>query len=149
MAATDARNDPYRGFNFTANFGDDTSAGFTEITGLTVEGDAADYREGLDKANSVRKLMGLRKFANIQLKRGYTKNNRFWQWYANVLQGVPDRRDGVITLMDESRRPVLRWVVKAAWINKIETSAFKANASEVMLETVELVHEGVVMEAVG
>lgn len=149
MAATDARNDPYRSFNFTANFGDDTSAGFTEISGLTVEGDAVDYREGVDKANAMRKLIGLRKYANIQLKRGYTKNNKFWLWFSNIQQGVQDRRDGVITLMDESRRPVLRWVVKAAWINKIETGGFKSNASEVLLETVELVHEGVVMEPVG
>jgi phage tail-like protein len=51
--------------------------------------------------------------------------------------------------MDEQRRAVLRWRVKAAWLNKLETGGFKASASEVLIETAELVHEGLQMEAVG
>src|SRR4051794_29924163 len=106
MAATAARNAPYRGFNFEVDFGDQTIAGFSEVTGLNTDGDAADYREGIDKVNSVRKLMGLRKYSNVQLKRGYTKNDRLWRWYTNIANGALDRRDGTITLMDEQRRPV-------------------------------------------
>ena len=148
MAATDDRNDPYRSFNFEVDFGDQTIAGFTEVTGLNADGDAADYREGTDKVNSVRKLLGLRKYTNIQLKRGFTKNDRLWQWYASAANGRNDRRDGTITLLDEQRRAVLRWRVRGAWVNKIETGGFKANASEVLIETVELVHEGVTLEPV-
>lgn len=148
MAATDDRNDPYRSFNFEVDFGDQTIAGFTEVTGLNADGDVADYREGTDKVNSVRKLLGLRKYTNIQLKRGFTKNDRLWQWYASTANGRNDRRDGTITLLDEQRRAVLRWRVRAAWVNKIETGGFKANASEVLIETVELVHEGVTLEPV-
>lgn len=149
MAATDNRNDPLRSFNFLVNFGDETIAGFSEVTGLTVDGDATDYREGTDKVNSVRKLVGLRKYTNIQLKRGYTRNDKLWRWFADTANGKDNRRDGIITLLDEERRPVLRWRVKSAWVNKLETGGFKASASEVLIETVELVHEGVLMEAVG
>ena len=42
-------------------------------SGLTAEGDAVDYREGTDAQHNVRKLVGLRKFSNITLKRGYTQ----------------------------------------------------------------------------
>ncbi len=149
MAATDARNDPYRAFNFEVNFGDDTIAGFSEVSGLVAEGDPADYREGRDKWNHVRRLIGLRKFPNLQLKRGYTKNNKFWLWYANIANGRPDRRDGIITLLDEGHRPVLRWHVRAAWVNKIEGPSLKASGSEVAIESVELCHEGITFEPVG
>lgn len=149
MPVIDDRNDPFRSFNFVVNFGDDTIAGFTEVTGLTVDGDATDYREGTDKFNNVRKLLGLRKYTNIQMKRGYTRNDKMWRWFAATASGKNDRRDGLITLQDEQHRPVLRWRVKAAWLNKLETGGFKANASEVLIETVELVHEGVQMEAAG
>ena len=149
MAATDNRNDPFRSFNFVIDFGDDTIAGFIEVSGLTVDGDATDYREGTDKFNNMRKLPGLRKYTNILLKRGYTRNDKMWRWFAATASGRNDRRDGIITLQDEQHRPVLRWRVKAAWLNKLETGGFKANASEVLIETVELVHEGLLMEAVG
>jgi phage tail-like protein len=146
MAATDARNDPYRGFNFVVDFGDQTIAAFSEVSGLTAEGDSVDYREGTDKANNVRKLVGLRKFANITLKRGYTRNNKLWLWYANIANGTQDRRDGTITLLDEARTAVLRWRLRAAWVNKIEGPALKASGNDVALESVELCHEGLSIE---
>jgi phage tail-like protein len=149
MAATDARNDPYRGFNFEVDFGDQTIAAFSEVSGLTAEGDAVDYREGTDKVNHVRKLVGLRKFAMIVLKRGYTRNDRLWRWYAAIADGTPDRRDGTITLLDEARTPVLRWRVRAAWVNKIEGPSLKASGNEVAIESVELCHEGLSIELAG
>jgi phage tail-like protein len=146
MAATDARNDPYRGFNFVVDFGDQTIAAFSEASGLTAEGDSVDYREGTDKQNHVRKLVGLRKFANITLKRGYTRNDKLWAWYTNIANGTPDRRDGTITLMDEGHTAVLRWRISAAWVNKIEGPSLKASGNEVALESIELCHEGLSME---
>jgi phage tail-like protein len=146
MAATDARNDPYRGFNFVVDFGDQTIAAFTEVSGLTGDGDGVDYREGTDKANNVRKLVGLRKFPNVTLKRGYTRNNKLWLWYANIANGVADRRDGTITLLDEARTAVLRWKISAAWVNNIKGPDFKAAANDVALESVELCHEGLSLE---
>ncbi len=149
MAATDARNDPYRGFNFEVSFGESAAAGFSAVSGLTAEGDVAEYREGSDRSNSVRKLPGLRKFANVQLKRGVTRDDKLWRWYAGTANGKSDRREVTITLLDEQRRPVLRWLLRAAWVNKIESGGLKASASEILIETVELVHEGVSIEPVG
>jgi phage tail-like protein len=146
MAATDARNDPYRGFNFVVDFGDQTIAAFSEASGLTAEGDSVDYREGNFPENHVRKLVGLRKFSNITLKRGYTRNDKLWQWYANIAAGTADRRDGMIILQDEAHNPVLRWRIRAAWVNKIEGPSLKASGNEVALESVELCHEGLSIE---
>jgi phage tail-like protein len=146
MPATDARNDPYRGFNFEVDFGDQTIAAFTEVSGLTDDGDAVDYREGTDKVNHVRKLTGLRKFPQVVLKRGYTKNNKLWQWVAAIAGGTPDRRNGTIVLLDEARQPVLRWRIRAAWPVKIEGPMLKASGNEVAVESVELAHEGLTLE---
>jgi phage tail-like protein len=146
MATTDDRHDPFRAFNFIVDFGDQTIAGFNEVSGLTGDGDAVDYREGTDKANNVRKLVGLRKFPNITLKRGYTRNNKLWLWYVNIANGTPDRRDGTITLLDEARTAVLRWRISAAWVNNIKGPDMKAAGNDVALESVELCHEGLSLE---
>ena len=85
--ATGVRNDPYRGFNFRVEIDGVTLASFSEVTGLTADGDAVPYREGADKVNSVRQLVGLRKNDKITLKRGFTQNMEFWNWYAAIAAG--------------------------------------------------------------
>lgn len=144
--ATDARNDPYRGFNFVIEIDNVARGGFAEAGGLTAEGDSVDYREGTDLQSNVRKLPGLRKYTNITLKRGYTQDKTLWQWYTNIANGVDDRRNVTLVLLNERREAVLRWHAENAWINKIEGPALKAASNDVSMESVELVHEGLTLE---
>lgn len=144
--ATDQRNDPYRAFNFRVDIDGTSVAAFSEVSGLSAEGDPVEYREGTDVPLTVRKLVGLRKYTNITLKRGYVQNDTFWKWYQNIANGVPDRRNGTITLMDEARKEVMRWNFENAWINKVEGPSFNASGNEVAIESVELCHEGLTLE---
>ncbi len=143
---TGVRVDPFRAFNFRIEIDGLAVGSFSECSGLSSDGDSVDYREGTDVPLTVRKLMGLRKYSNITLKRGYTPNRDLWEWYRNIVNGVADRRDGTIILMDEERRDVMRWSIENAWINKIEGPSFKANGNELAMESVELVHEGLTLE---
>jgi phage tail-like protein len=138
--------DPYRSFNFELVIDNIPSGAFSECSGLTAEGDAVDYREGTDRQPNVRKLVGLRKYANIVLKRGYTQDTSLWAWYGNIRDGLADRRNVTINLLNEQRTAVLRWHAERAWINKIEGPGFKASGNEVAIESVEIVHEGLTIE---
>lgn len=144
--ATAERRDPYRTFNFELQIDGVPLGAFSEVSGLTAEGDAVDYREGTDLQQNVRKLTGLRKYTNITLKRGYTQDQSLWRWYGNIVNGQPDRRNVTIVLMNEARRPVLRWHAENAWVNKIEAPSFKAAGNEIAMESVELVHEGLTLD---
>ena len=77
MAATAERDDPYAGFNFIVEIGGVTVAGFSEVGGLTTKTNAIEYRNSYEDI-TVRKLPGLKKFANITLKRGYTQGTDLW-----------------------------------------------------------------------
>lgn len=142
----DQRVDPYRTYNFRVEIDSTPIASFSEVSGLSSDGDSVDYREGTDVSLSVRKLIGLRKYSNITLKRGYTQNNELWKWYRNIVNGVADRRSGAVILMDEERNDVMRWNFENAWINKIEAPSFNASGNEVAIEAIELVHEGLMLE---
>ena len=144
--ATDQRTDPYRGYNFILEIDNVPKGAFSEVGGLTADGDAVDYREGTDLQPNVRKLMGLRKYSNLTLKRGYTQDKALWQWYVNITNGVDDRRNVTIVLLNERRQAVLRWHAENAWINKIEGPALKASSNDVAMESLELVHEGLTLE---
>jgi phage tail-like protein len=144
--ATDKRIDPYRGFNFRVELDGTNVAAFSEASGLTAEGDSVDYREGTDVPMTVRKLVGLRKYSNITLKRGYVQDDTFWTWHKNISNGQADRRNGTIVLMDEERNDVMRWNFENAWINKVEGPSLNASGNEVAIETVELIHEGLTLD---
>jgi len=145
MPQTGKRDDPYQQFNFLVEIDGVARAGFTEVSGLTTDTDAVDYREGADATLNVRKLAGLRKYTNIVLKRGYTQDMSLWEWRKSIINGEMDRRSASVVLMDESRNEVLRWNIREAWISKWESGPFNAKTNDVAIETIELVHEGLEM----
>lgn len=120
----------------------DAVAGFTEVSGITMETDIVEYREGADTA-TVRKLPGLRKYGNITLKRGYTNNTELWDWRKSVIDGATERKSGVIILLNEAREPALRWEFSEAWVSKYEGPALNATANEAAIESIEIAVEDV------
>jgi phage tail-like protein len=135
------RKDPYRGYNFRIELDNTSVAAFRDCSGLTLNTDAVDYREGTDAWLSVRKLTGLRKFTNLTFKRGYTDNKDLWNWYKNILNGVADRRNGAVVLQDEQHNDVLRWNFQNGWICKWEGPTMTATSNDVAIESIEICHE--------
>lgn len=147
MANSSPRVDPFRSFNFRVEIDGTSIASFSEVSGLTAEGASVDYREGKDGVNSVRKLVGLRAYGVITLKRGVIKDGTMWDWYSEVATGGPKaRRSGSIVLRDETQRDVLFFNFSNAFINKIEGPHMTASGNEVALESAELVHEGLMIK---
>jgi phage tail-like protein len=144
--ATGERKDPFRGFNFRVEIDGITVGSFSDVSGLSSDGDVVEYRNGDDVPLHVRKLMGLRKFSNITLKRGYTDNRELWNWRNNIVNGIPDRRHGAIILMDEERKDVLRWEFEDGWIHKIDGPTLNAKGNDVSLESVEIVIESLILK---
>lgn len=143
---TGIRIDPFRGFNFTVQIDNTDVAGFSEAGGLTFNVDSVDYREGTDIPLHVRKLTGLRKFANITLKRGLTDNKELWNWYKAVLNGITERRNGAIILRDEDHNEIQRWNFEGGFICKWEGPAMNATANDVAIESIEICVERVELE---
>jgi len=141
-----ARNDPYGQFNFLIEVDGVTRAGFSEVSGLTTDTNIIEYREG-DEVTTVRKLPGLMKYTNIVLKRGYTQDKSLWNWRKQVIDGATQRKTGSITLLDEARKPALRWNFTAGWPAKWEGPAMNGKTSEVAIETLEIAHEGLELAA--
>lgn len=141
------RRDPFRVFNFRLEIDDIPVAAFSEVSGLQSDGDAADYRTGMDIPLTNRRIPGLRKFGPISLKRGMTKDATLWDWYRNIVNGKADRRNGSVILMDEERQDVLRWNFESGWPNKIAASELKASGNEVAIESIEIIVENITFEA--
>jgi phage tail-like protein len=138
--ATGDRIDPYAAFNFTVEIDGVTAAGFSEVSGLDTETDVIEYRTG-DIENRVTKLPGLKKYPNIVLKRGFTRERALWDWRRAVMDGRTERRSGSIVLHNEAREVALRWNFTDGWPSKWQGPALNAKNNEVAIETLEIAHE--------
>jgi phage tail-like protein len=145
MANTGDRDDPFRSFNFLVEVDGVTTAGFSEVSGIMIETEPIEYRNGNENI-TVRKLPGIQKFGNITLKRGFTRDSALWEWRKTVLDGKTERHSGSITLLNEAREASIRWNFREAWPSKLEGPSFNAANNEVAIETLELVVEAVEVE---
>ena len=146
MANTGARLDPYAAFNFIlALDGLNDVTGFSECTGANTEQDVIEYREGTMDI-TVTKIPGLKKFGDITLKRGFTKNNELWLWRQTAMVGKVTRRGGHIQLNDETGRGVLLWKFTEAWAKKYSAPTLNAKTNEVAIEELVLAVESLELE---
>jgi phage tail-like protein len=136
------RTDPYSNYNFIVEIDGIAAAAFEECSGLAASVDVIEYREGGDKQSVARKLPGRARFTNITLKRGITTNRDLWQWFKDILNGVVDRRNVAVVLLDSQQQPVVRWNLTNAWPAKWEGPLLKGKGTDVAIETLELAHEG-------
>ena len=140
---------PIPKFHFSVQWGG-TKIGFTEISGLEVSTDAIEYREGSSPEFHKIKMPGLQKFSNITMKRGiFQGDNDFYNWWNTISLNTVDRRDLIISLLNESHQPVVVWKVKNAFPVKMQSTDLKADGNEVAIETLEVAHEGLTIQNEG
>jgi len=132
-------------FHFEVDWGDaDGTVRFSEVTGLNVEYQAIEYRDGNEKDYIMQKMPGLKKAGNVTLKRGVMEtNNAFWDWANTANLNKVERRDVTIRLLNEASEPTMVWTLRSAWVTKVTYPDLKASGNEVAVEQIELAHEGV------
>src|SRR5215212_12248502 len=109
------RTTPYGAFNFVVNLNgpvgeDQPLGGFSDVSGLSNEITMAEYRNGNEKPNHVRKVPGIHKVGDVTCKRGIVNSKDLWDWITQARnQGCVAKRDVVITLRDETGKSVQKW----------------------------------------
>ncbi len=149
MADDPKKNYPLPKFHFQLDWGG-TRVGFTEVTGLDFETQVIEYREGSNPAYHKSKQPGLTKYTDITLKRGTFLGDfdYFQQWKKTFLfqEGKEKfRRTVHISLLDEEHTAIITWTLANAWPSKIQSTDLKADGNEVAIETMTLVHEGLII----
>jgi len=133
---------PLPKFHFLVEWGG-SRVGFSEVTGLDMQAEAIEYREGSSPAFHKVKMPGMQKFSNITLKRGtFEGDKEFYLWMKTINMNKVERRDMTISLLNENHEPVISWKIHNAFPVKVQASDLKADGNEVAIETLELAHEG-------
>jgi len=133
-------------FHFRVEWGG-SSINFSEVSGLNVETQIIEYRDGASPDFSTVKMPGLQKYGNITLKRGAMPgDNEFFDWWNTHQLNTIERRDVIISLLNEKHEPVITWRVRNAFPVKVDGGSLKATGNEVSIETLEIAHEGITVE---
>lgn len=142
---------PYGAFNFQVSIGNsdpgDIQAGFSEVSGLSMEIQAIEYRAGNSVSESPIKIPGLTKFSPVTLKRGLIGSLDLFEWIEETAHtGRGSQRDVRIHLLGDERQPVITWKLRNAWISNYSFGDLNASSNEVAIEIIELQHEGLRVE---
>lgn len=145
------RENPYSQFNFLVDLGtgitEGPDAGFSEVSGLGMEVTVAEYRNGNDRENSVRKITGLNKTADVTLKRGVIGSLTLYKWLNEIRNGSQAAaRTVTVQLLDEERQPVMAWKLLRARIIKHTSGPLNAKGTDVAMEEMVLACERLEME---
>ena len=143
---------PPAGFYFKVEFvsvsgaSSDTEQRFQEVSGLSVEVETEEVREGGEN-RFVYKFPKGAKYPNLVLKRGLLKGTALLDWFKSAMYSyftVPlifQPSDILITLLDDSGQPYAIWNVVQAYPLKWSTSDFKSTDNSVVVETIELAYQ--------
>lgn len=135
------RSTPYGQYNFLVEIEGIEAAGFSEVSGLSIETEIIEYREGGMRENARIKLPGLTKYANVTLKRGFAGSLALYEWLRTSTDGNDDPRSVAIILLNEAREEVLRARLRRARIVKFTMGPLNAKGAEVAIEELVLAHE--------
>ncbi|MCA9922402.1 MAG: phage tail protein [Anaerolineales bacterium] len=138
---------PLVGFHFSVDISGVVSGYFTECSGLGSEQEVIEHKVVSEKGMEVvLKIPGRLKWENITLKRGITSNMDIWDWRKQVEDGEVEaaRKDGSITMFDQTLKEVARWNFERAWPVKVSGPQVKSDSNEISIEELTIAHEYIV-----
>lgn len=140
-AARSMLQDPYQSFRFRVQIDGMDVAGFSDVTGLSMETEVETFKEGGNNSTE-HMLPGVTKYpARLVLKRGLS-DTELWKWYWDVSRGTIERKNVSIHLTRSSGDDEKMWTFGKACPVKWTGPDFKATTGDVAFEAVEFVHQG-------
>ena len=146
------RERPYVQFNFLVDLGtgntDGADAGFQEVSGIGMEVTVAEYRNGNEKDNSVRKITGLNKSSDVTMKRGVIGSLTLYNWLNEIRNGDQNAlKNIVVQLQNEDHTAVVQtWKLLRARIIKHTSGPMNAKGTDVAMEELVISYERLEME---
>lgn len=139
---------PVANFIFTLNLGGAEAAGFfAEASGLSTENQVIEHTAADAKGKPLpQRFAGQVKWANIVLKRGVDTKMDLWNWRKQILDGNIDknRKDCTINVLDQTAAVIVTYSFVRAWPCKYSSPGLNASGNEILVEELELSHEGFV-----
>ena len=136
---------PPVGFHFRVEFGldgvQDNDFRFRDVSGLSMEVEEETYNEGGEN-RFIHKFPVRARYADLILKRGLLTDSTVRRWCEAAIQNLDIAPATVwVTLLNEDHEPLQTYTFVNAWPKKWSVSDLNAEASEIVVESLELAYQ--------
>jgi phage tail-like protein len=135
--------DDFQGSFFALEIDKVPLAFFTACSGLNIEFNVVNFKQGDGKQVVVRKRPGNTKYSEVVLKRGFSPDKALHDWFKKFVDAKEksDYKTASIAVYDRQQEVVARFNLDRAWPSKLSVSDLNAGTDEVMVEELTLHHE--------
>ncbi|GLR16706.1 phage tail protein [Portibacter lacus] len=140
---------PVPKFNFEVIFPSGTIS-FQEVTGLSVENEFLEYRNGSDRFLTPERRAGMRKAGSVTFKKGIISGDTgVFDVYDDFVQRknyyptIGEHMNITVNLRDESNAVVRTWMIWWGVPTKISTDGLNSTDNSIAYEEIEISHSGI------
>lgn len=138
----DKKSMPIGNFHFGIEIDSITECSFAKVSGVASEVEIYTYKEGGVNGYE-HQIPSATKYSNITLEKGVTNSDFMYKWFKQISEGIIVKRNFAIILWDNSGKIIRRWNFAAGYPIKWSTSELDANGNSILIEKMELAHEGI------
>lgn len=139
---------PLPSYNYKVDIGKDTIA-FSEVSGLNIAYEKTVYKESSTESGKasprVFRMPAQATDTTLTLKKGLVPAKSapaLYDWINSVILNQVQKKDIVISLCDETGKPVVSWTVVNAFPTKLDAPSFSATSNDAAIESMELLADG-------
>jgi phage tail-like protein len=120
-----------------------TLAWFTGCSGMSMEFDVIEFKEGNGTKVVQRKRAGKPKYSEVVLKRGFTTNTVVSDWFKEVVDASKHTpyKTASIVIYDREQVEAARFTLETCWPSKLSVSDLSAGSDDSMVEELTIQHE--------
>jgi len=135
--------DDFQGSFFALEIDGLTLGYFTACSGIGIEFEVINFKEGNGSKVVARKRAGRPKYSEIVMKRGFTEDKALHTWFKEVVDAkdATPYKTASIVVFDRTQEEVARFNFDKCWPSKLSVSDLNAANDEVMIEEVTIQHE--------
>lgn len=140
------REDPLVAFKFGLEIEGKLAGYFQTVSGIGSESEVIEHKIVDDNTGETinQKIPGRLTWTDITLKRGVTSSIDVWEWRQEVVDGKVDdaRTNCSIVAYNQANDEVARWNLESAWPSKVVGPEMDSGGTDLMVEEMTIVHEG-------
>lgn len=137
---------PVANYRYTLSLpGIDEAGFFAEISGFSSETTVIEHTAADSLGEPLpQRFAGQVKWSNIVFKRGVDAKFELWNWRQQIINGEIDtcRKDVTVKVLDGAKQVVVIYAFIRAWPCKYSSPGLNSGGNEILVEEMELAHEG-------
>ena len=141
---------PLPKYHFEVRFSTGGAIEFQEVSGLDLENEFVEYRDGNDKEFIPKRRVSLRKSGTTSFKKGLIKGDDNLINIYNKLIDDKDYYSGhggdltiTVILLDQESKPAFTWEISNAVPIKLSTEGLNSTDNSLAIEQIDFSHSGI------